>query len=36
MRLLGFYSTGGAVPTILVAILGAIVLVYLVRMIKKT
>jgi uncharacterized membrane protein YeaQ/YmgE (transglycosylase-associated protein family) len=36
IRVLGFYSTGGAVPTILVAILGAVVLVYLVRMIKKT
>lgn len=35
MRFLGFYSTGGAIPTILVAILGAIVLVAIARMIKK-
>ena len=35
MRALGFYTTGGMIPTILVAILGAIVLVYIVRAIKK-
>jgi len=35
MRLLGFYTTGGLVPNILVAILGAVVLVALARMLKK-
>ena len=35
MRLLGFYTTGGLVPNILVAILGAVVIVALVRMLKK-
>jgi uncharacterized membrane protein YeaQ/YmgE (transglycosylase-associated protein family) len=35
MRLLGFYSTGGLVPNILVAILGAVVVVALARMLKK-
>jgi uncharacterized membrane protein YeaQ/YmgE (transglycosylase-associated protein family) len=35
LRLLGFYHTGGLVPSILVAILGAVVLVAVVRAIKK-
>jgi uncharacterized membrane protein YeaQ/YmgE (transglycosylase-associated protein family) len=35
MRLLGFYTTGGLVPNILVAILGAVVIVALARMLKK-
>jgi len=35
MRLLGFYTTGGLVPNILVAILGAVVVVALARMLKK-
>ena len=35
MRLLGFSTSGGLVPTILVAILGAVVLVAAVRMLKK-
>jgi len=35
MRILGFYTTGGLVPSILVAILGAVVVVALVRLIKK-
>lgn len=35
MRVLGFYSTGGLVPSILVAILGAVVVVTLVRLFKK-
>ncbi len=35
MRMLGFYSTGGLIPNILVAILGAVVLVGLVRALKK-
>lgn len=35
MRLLGFYSTGGLVPAILVAILGAVVVVTIVRLLKK-
>lgn len=35
MRLLGFYTTGGLIPNILVAILGAVVVVALVRMLKK-
>jgi uncharacterized membrane protein YeaQ/YmgE (transglycosylase-associated protein family) len=32
---LGIYSTGGFIPSILVAILGAIIIVALVRMLKK-
>jgi len=36
MRLLGFYSTGGIIPSILVAILGAVLLVALARKLKKT
>ncbi len=35
MRILGLYSTGGLVPSILVAILGAVVVVALVRLLKK-
>ena len=35
MRLLGFYTTGGLIPNILVAILGAVVIVALARMLKK-
>jgi len=35
MRLLGFYSTGGLLPSILVAILGAVVLVALARKLRK-
>ena len=35
MTMLGFYTNGGLIPSILVAILGAVVLVSLVRMLKK-
>lgn len=35
MSMLGFYTSGGLIPSILVAILGAVVLVSLVRMLKK-
>ncbi len=35
MRLLGFYTSGRLISTILVAILGAVVLVAVVRMLKK-
>jgi uncharacterized membrane protein YeaQ/YmgE (transglycosylase-associated protein family) len=35
MRLFGFYSTGGLIPSILIAILGAVVLVALARMMKR-
>ncbi len=35
MRLVGFYPTGGLLPSILVAILGAVVVVALVRLLKK-
>lgn len=35
MRILGFYSSGGLIPAILVAILGAVVVVTLVRLFKK-
>lgn len=35
MSLLGFYTSGGLVPSILVAILGAVILVALIRAIKK-
>lgn len=35
LGLLGIYSGGGLIPTILVAIVGAIVLVLIVRLIKK-
>jgi uncharacterized membrane protein YeaQ/YmgE (transglycosylase-associated protein family) len=33
--MLGFYTRGGLIPSIVVAILGAVVLVSLVRMLKK-
>jgi uncharacterized membrane protein YeaQ/YmgE (transglycosylase-associated protein family) len=36
LGLLGFYQTGGLIPTILTAILGAVILVALVRALKKT
>jgi uncharacterized membrane protein YeaQ/YmgE (transglycosylase-associated protein family) len=35
MSMLGFYTSGGLIPSILVAILGAVVLVSLVRMLKR-
>jgi uncharacterized membrane protein YeaQ/YmgE (transglycosylase-associated protein family) len=35
MNLLGFYTSGGLIPSILVAILGAVVLVALVRRLKR-
>lgn len=35
MSLLGFYSSGGLIPGILVAILGAVILVALARKLKK-
>jgi uncharacterized membrane protein YeaQ/YmgE (transglycosylase-associated protein family) len=35
MSMLGFYASGGLIPRILVAILGAVVLVSVVRMLKK-
>jgi uncharacterized membrane protein YeaQ/YmgE (transglycosylase-associated protein family) len=35
MRMLGFYTSGGLIPSILIAILGAVVLVSIVRMLKK-
>ena len=35
MRALGFYTSGGLLPSILVAILGAVVVVIVVRAIKK-
>lgn len=35
LRLLGFYTTGGLVPSIVVAILGAVILIALVRALKK-
>jgi uncharacterized membrane protein YeaQ/YmgE (transglycosylase-associated protein family) len=35
LRLLGFYTSGGLIASILVAIVGAVVLVALVRMLKK-
>ena len=35
LRLLGFYTTGGLLPSILVAIFGAVVLIALVRMLKR-
>lgn len=34
LRLLGFYTSGGLVPEILVAILGAVILVWIARKIK--
>jgi uncharacterized membrane protein YeaQ/YmgE (transglycosylase-associated protein family) len=35
LRLLGFYTTGGLIPSILVAILGAVLLIALSRALKK-
>ena len=35
MGILGFYTSGGVVPSIVVATLGAVVLVSLLRMLKK-
>ena len=35
MNLLGFYTSWGLIPSILVAILGAVVLVALLRMLKR-
>jgi uncharacterized membrane protein YeaQ/YmgE (transglycosylase-associated protein family) len=35
MSMLGFYTSGGFIPSNVVAILGAVVLVSLVRMFKK-
>jgi uncharacterized membrane protein YeaQ/YmgE (transglycosylase-associated protein family) len=35
LRILGFYTSGGLIPSILVAILGAVVLVSIARMLKK-
>jgi uncharacterized membrane protein YeaQ/YmgE (transglycosylase-associated protein family) len=34
-RALGFYTSGGLIPSILVAILGAVVVVVLVRLLRK-
>ncbi len=36
LGLFGIYTSGGLVPSILVAILGAVVLVLIVRLIKRT
>lgn len=35
LRFFGFYTTGGLIPSILVAILGAVVLVVLVRALRR-
>ena len=35
MRLLGFYTTGGLIPSILVAIIGAVFLIWITRLIKR-
>jgi uncharacterized membrane protein YeaQ/YmgE (transglycosylase-associated protein family) len=35
MNLFGFYSSGGLIPDVLVAIFGAVVLVWIVRKLKK-
>lgn len=35
LRMLGFYTSGGLIPSILVAILGAVLLVVIVRALKK-
>ena len=35
MRALGFYTSGGLIPSILVAILGAVALVVVVRVLRK-
>lgn len=36
LRFFGFYTTGGLIPSILVAILGAVILVALVRALRRT
>ena len=36
LRLLGIYTSGGLIPSILVAILGAVLLVVIVRALKRT
>lgn len=35
LRLFGFYTTGGLIPSILVAIFGAVILVVLVRALRR-
>ena len=35
MRLLGFYTSGGLIPSVLVAILGAVVVILIARALKK-
>ena len=35
MRLFGFYTTGGLLPSILVAIIGAVFLIWITRLIKR-
>ena len=35
LRLVGFYTTGGLIPSILVAIFGAVILVVLVRALRR-
>jgi uncharacterized membrane protein YeaQ/YmgE (transglycosylase-associated protein family) len=35
LRILGFYTSGGLIPSILVALLGAVLLVVIVRALKK-
>jgi len=35
MRVLGFYTTGGLIPSILVAVLGAVLLVAIARALKR-
>jgi uncharacterized membrane protein YeaQ/YmgE (transglycosylase-associated protein family) len=35
MRALGFYTTGGLIPTILVAIIGAVFLIWIARLVKR-
>jgi uncharacterized membrane protein YeaQ/YmgE (transglycosylase-associated protein family) len=35
LRVLGFYTSGGLIPSILVAILGAVLLVVIVRALKR-
>lgn len=35
MRVLGFYTTGGLIPSILVAIIGAVFLIWFARLVKR-
>jgi uncharacterized membrane protein YeaQ/YmgE (transglycosylase-associated protein family) len=35
LRLFGFYTTGGLIPSILVAIFGAVILIVLVRALRR-